>query len=1219
MHFKRLEMQGFKSFVDHTSLDFEPGISSIIGPNGCGKSNVVDAIRWVLGEQSAKALRGSHMEDVIFNGTDLRKAVGMAEVTLTIDNHDRKLRSDQDEIMVTRRTYRSGESEYLINKVPCRLRDIHDLFMDTGIGTNAYSILEQGKIDLIVSSRPADRRFVFEEAAGISKYKSRKEESLRKLEATEQNFLRVNDIAVEVKRQINSLERQVQKARKYQELKQELTTLEVSRGRRELHQLKRELRRVEREWETCRQQVEQNEHQQRHLSEELDRLGAELAGAESRAADLQTAWQRVTEETVKTEEFLSTSTLRQQDLRGEMQRLAEESSQLGGRAEECRRQRNDLQAARTQKQAEREREKRELEGVEERLRQLEQELKTKVQAVQERQTRLLQMVDETARWRGTLQNLSGRRAELAQQRDRLQQQLGALAGQSRDMAEEKSRLVADRDGLRAAVESLNAERAHLESEQERVEQVLGTLNAMLENFSTTQTQLTSRLSWIEELQSGLEGYEAGAKAVLLEHNARPERLPGVLGPVAAFMRTEQRYELALEAWLGRKLQYILVETEAQALAVLDFLSEENRGRATVIPLERLGAHTDPSRFTLDEEPAWLGGAGIVGWAGSLVKIDERFRPLFDALLDQVALVEDRDAARRARADGARCVLVTLAGEVFEREGWMTGGSADLHERGLLGRERECEELRLQIGLLSSNQQRTQTEAESTRRQLEEILGGLSALRGEVHELEIRDAQLEKSLERVESQLAEVERQSGTWGGEYQALDQALRQVEEERLEAERQVRDSGQAEQETQEQLLSAQAEIEHLRQEFEQRSYQAGTLRVSVAAREEQLRALEAENERLAAEADALAGQQAEKQTVWEGARDRLAELDVQREERQGWLQALAGRREELERGVAEIRDRREHLRADKEARDHAWRELHTVLDRLRGDAHRHELEQTRQRLALQTLESYLEQEYRLNLALEPESPQDGTDAGGDPAVEETGPERIEELKTKLAAMGAVNLVAVEEYDELQQRYTFLSQQLDDLKASKEKLQRLITRINQESRERFSATFAAVREKFKEVFRRLFNGGEADLVLVDEMDLLETGIEIIARPPGKRLQHISLLSGGEKALTAIALLFAIYLIKPSPFCIFDEMDAPLDDANTMRFCKILRDFAALSQFIVITHNKLTMETADILFGVTMQESGVSRLISVKFKGETEARQVVPEEAPETSEEMALN
>ncbi|MEW6516061.1 MAG: chromosome segregation protein SMC [candidate division FCPU426 bacterium] len=1214
MHFKRLEMQGFKSFVDHTCLDFEPGISSIIGPNGCGKSNVVDALRWVLGEQSAKALRGSRMEDVIFNGTDQRKAVGMAEVTLTIDNHDRLLRSDQDEIMVTRRNYRSGESEYLINKVPCRLRDIHDLFMDTGIGTNAYSILEQGKIDLIVSSRPADRRFVFEEAAGISKYKSRKEESLRKLEATDQNFLRVNDIAVEVRRQINSLERQVQKARRYQELKQELTTLEVAQGRRELRRLKREVGQVERQWEACRLQLEQNEHQQRHLSEELNRLTAELTAAENQASELQTAWQRVTEETVKTEEFLTSSALRGQDLHAESERLAEETSHIGTRLEECRRQRGELEANQQQKRGERERESRELEAAEERLRQLEQELKTKVQTVQESQTRLLHIVDELTQWRGALQNLSGRQGELVQQRDRLQQQLGTLAGQSRDILGEKNRLTEEQGKIRGTLEALRAERAHLEAEQERVEQVLSTLNAMQDNFNTTQTQLKSRLSWIEELQNGLEGYEAGTKAVLLEHNAHPEKLPGVLGPVAAFMRTEQKYELALEAFLGQKLQHILVENEAQAFAVMAFLAEDNRGRATVIPLEKMNTRGESSMFTLDEEPSWLKIPGVVGWAKSLVKIDERFRMLFDLLLDQVALVENRDVALQVRAAGARCTLVTLAGELHGQEGWLTGGSTELRERGFLGRERECEELRLQISLLAVNQQKTQAEIDNTRRQLEEITGGLSALRGDIHEQEILDAQLEKSLELVEAQLQDVERQSGTWGGEFQVLEEALRQIESERQEAERRVREGGEAEQGTQEQLLREQADIEHLRQEFEQRSYQAGTLRVAVAAREEQLRALGAEGERLAGEIADLTRQQTEKQSLCEHTRSRLAEIQVQREEREGWLQALAGRRGDLEENVSRVRSQREQLRSEKETRDQEWRALHTVLDRLRSESHGYDLDKTRRRMELQTLETYLEQEYRLNLSLETEPGQEETET----AETQPAAERVEELKSKLAAMGAVNLVAVEEYDELQQRYTFLSQQLEDLKASKEKLQRLITRINQESRERFSTTFTAVREKFKEVFRRLFNGGEADLVLVDELDLLETGIEIIARPPGKRLQHISLLSGGEKALTAIALLFAIYLIKPSPFCIFDEMDAPLDDANTLRFCKILKDFAKLSQFIVITHNKLTMETADILFGVTMQESGVSRLISVKFKGEEQAREV-RETTPSNSEEMALN
>ncbi|MCD4812529.1 chromosome segregation protein SMC [bacterium] len=1215
MYFKRLELQGFKSFVDPTRLDFESGISAIVGPNGCGKSNIVDSIRWVLGEQSAKSLRGARMEDVIFNGTDQRKAVGMAEVSLTMDNQDRQLASDHDEITITRRAFRSGESEYLINKTACRLRDIHDLFMDTGIGTNSYSILEQGKIDLIVSSKPADRRFVFEEAAGISKYKSRKDESLRKLEATEQNFLRVNDIAVEVKRQINSLERQVQKARRYQTFKQELTTLEVAQGRKELKVRRRQLRKIEQQWEERRTRADESARGKQTFENELFHLNNDLAEAEAQLSQAQGSVHQVAEEIIKTEDFVHSSELRKNDLEIGIARSEEEVKALDGKENQLREQNKDTLDAREKKEQEFRSGQSDLVTEEDRLNTLEQELKERAAKVQDQQSRLLQLVDQMSTLRNALKNLELRMGEQKQQLGKYDYQLDQLAEQNREMLEGKNTLENEFAGVNQSLEALRTERDRLSIEKERLEQVMKTLAAMLENFNKTITQLTSRLTWIEELKNGLDGYEMGAKTILLEHNADPDKFPGIIGPLVNFIRTEQKYEFAFEALFGHQLQYILVKTELQGREAIAFLAEDNRGRATFIPLEAYTAASE-SGTGVESVVSWMQLPGIYGPAKELVRVDERFRRVFDYLLKDVVIVESAETIKQARANGATCTLVSITGELQTSEGWLTGGSQDIMERGLLGREREIEELKNELELLESNLAKTQAESDETVLKLEETTGSLEGANTELHELEIRYAQIEKSLESLQLQLGEVEKQMESLQQERTTVQTALDQTTEAHTTTARQLMDLELTDQKTQEELSQHQVEIEERRKEYDERSMRAGELRVRAASLEQQMNSMNAELSRVTTELNEMANTKAEKNNTIHRDRERFSDIDFQMKEKQALLERLSENKTSQEQELDSLRQKRQELVSSKTHKEKHSREILDVLDVIKQELHELELEKSQLRMNLKSLETYLEEEYKLNVTME-ESDDQVEEA---PAEEFQSPEalqsRVKELKNKIEGMGTVNLVAMEEYDELQERYEFLSKQLADLKDAKENLQKLITKINHESRERFSDTFTQVRAKFKDVFRGLFNGGDADLVLVDETNLLETGIEIIARPPGKRLQNISLLSGGEKALTAIALLFAVFLIKPSPFCIFDEMDAPLDDTNTGRFGKVLKEFAKKSQFIVITHNKITMEMASVMYGVTMQESGVSRLISVKFAGEQAPQPVV---APVAEEEAALN
>jgi chromosome segregation protein len=1210
MYFKRLEMNGFKSFVDQTVLDFEPGITAVVGPNGCGKSNVVDSIRWVLGETSARALRGTRMEDVIFNGTDQRKAVGMAEVTLAIDNADRFLPTDHAEVTLTRRTYRSGESEYLLNKVPCRLRDIHDLLSNTGLGTNAYSFLEQGKIDLIVSSKPADRRFVFEEAAGISKYRDRKDEALRKLEATEQNFLRVNDIVVEVKRQIGTLERQAQKARRYQELKQELTTLEVSRGRKDLAARRRDLRKLEHAWEERQGAIRGLESGQETLETDLADFDRQLATLEAALAHAQSAAHAVSENLIKAEEFISSSELRKQDLQAGLDRTDAEMGDEQARAQLLHDQAAALVATRESKKAELASLQGTLNGEEARLTALENEMRERASHVQNHQNQLLTLVDQMSTLRGNLKNLELRRLEQGQRLHLVDERLGSLEEQQARLGGEKAALDMENASLAGSATELAAEKSSLLAEKERLEKTQATLETMLANFASTITQLQSRVAWIEELKNGLDGYELGAKTILLERNAHPERFPGLFGPVANFLRTEKKYEFAFEALLGHRLQHILVQTESQAREAMAFLAEGNRGRATFLPLDAVAAH--PAAASAPVVPGWLGEPGVVGRARELVRIDDRFARIFDWLLADTVLVEDYAALRRLRAAGAPGTLATLAGEIESAEGWLTGGSTDLPERGLLGREREIDELQAELGVLQINSLSAQSEAESLARRLAEIVGGLSASDAELHDMQIRLTKVEKSLEQTLRQQRDLDSSLAALRTERAGLQAQTEQLLAEHGRTERELLGLEDSDRETQETLSLHQTEIEARRQEYDQRALHAGELRVALAALEESANNLETEAQRLAGEHAELGRRLDEKRAAREGDALRLVELDAHLQQRRvAWVQGQA-EKGSRDREVGAFQEKRREVAAEKETCAREYRSRQHALDEARQQHHALELEKRQLEYNLKALEDYLQTEYHLTLGSEEEAeaPEGAEGTAPEPVDPAAAQARIQEIKEKLAGMGSVNLVAMEEYQELQQRHEFLSKQMADLKDARESLQRLIAKINHESRARFLETFTQVQEKFREVFRRLFNGGEAELVLIDENNLLETGIEIIARPPGKRLQNITLLSGGEKALTAIALLFAIFLIKPSPFCIFDEMDAPLDDTNTVRFGRILQEFAKKSQFIVISHNKITMEKADVLYGVTMQEAGVSRIVSVKFKGQTQVQPVVPQEKP---------
>ncbi len=1190
MLLKKIEFQGFKSFVDPTTLSFEPGISAIVGPNGCGKSNVSDAIRWVLGEQSAKALRGSKMVDVIFNGTDHRKPSGLAEVSLTISNEDRKLPIDFAEVTVTRRAYRSGENEYLLNKGICRLKDIHSLFADTGVGTDGYSLLEQGKMDLILSAKAVERRSVFEEAAGITGYKAQRDEALRKMEATEQNLLRVNDIVQEVKRQINSLERQARRAEKYQTLKSELDQLES--------------RFLSREFKIAAKRQHELENEMRSLRERMDSLETEISSGEAKLTETRFVLSH-------DEEALSKSTAAVHALESEKAELdkqieinRKEIIFLGERAQRAldesrqareRQAQSESDAARMI--AELEKEKAELEGlkaalgdIETRSREASRQRRDQADEAQRLQQQSLELINRRSSVKAEIESFHGRNVQLEarmqQLRGELQEAQDALneAGQKLEDAQQK--VGGKREEARGLEEGLMAKYQR----KRELEEALRMADEALSGAQVVFSSHKARLTVLDELSKALEGFEDGPKALLME-SQKGTGLP-LLESLAHRVRTRPEYELAVEMGLGHRLQTLVAASQGDGLKALAWLREQKQGRASVLaPQETLAESAGFSGELLKRN-------GVLGVLSDYLESDANLAPVLKWLGGRQLLVKDLDVALSLRGQlPAATEAVTLEGIIVSAEGIITGGSTEGAARGLLTRERELGELKGRIQAAETQVQERQVDRDRLRGELKQVSDEIERHAADLQSTQIQVAQLQKEhsskiedQERLTRQSEEKRKAIETSEVEsagYRARSESLDRELATMLAHEARLHESMEA-------ALAASAKA---REEEENLQNRLSETRVREASLGQQVSHLESNLERLKAEIGRDAEQAARLEEESRRAGRDQESLSRKNEEWELRLQQLFARADEARAKVVQCSEQRQAHQDQLAGLERGLRDIRSRVAEAAEERHTREMSLQESRLRAGQLKERLFKEYMIQIdetqgeqmALEP-------DATPEAAPEDLSQEKVEELKHKIEELGVVNPAAAEEYRELEQRHSMLVGQLEDLRSAKLDVQKVIGRINDESRERFLKTFDAVHENFKRIFKTLFGGGEAKLILLEDADLLEAGIDIIARPPGKRQQSISLLSGGEKALTATALLFALFECKPSPFCVLDEIDAPLDDANISRFTKLLTEYAKASQFIVITHSKITMEKADVLYGVTMEEAGVSKIVSAKFK-----------------------
>jgi len=1180
MYLKALEIQGFKSFPDKTVLNFGEDITAIVGPNGSGKSNVSDAIRWVMGEQSSKSLRGAKMEDVIFGGTEKRSQMGFAQVTLVLDNTEHIFpRMEESEVAVTRRYYRSGESEYYINKQSVRLRDVNELFMDTGMGREGYSIVGQGKIDEILSVKSADRREIFEEAAGISKFRHRKEETERKLERTEENLVRINDKIAELELQVGPLRSQAEKAKKYLILRDELRTLEISVWLENLDKIKTDSIKLNTDYALAQQELER-------ANAALDELYAasEQFAEKAHANDMEQERLR-TEcaelDAKRSEEDAAVAVLRTgiEHNRASIERVENDLRDQSGRAESLTAQiaakhaRIEELAAQA---AELEEELRAFLAQAEELARTAGEAGSEVEALRAREALA---ASDAADCRADVSAINAGLAELAERRAALEAESESVDGQ---LAEKRRAASASRRALEEAQEEADAVRNIISGHTLKMEgRVKREETARQKSIDLTmeKNNLDSRIHLLSEMEKEYEGFNKAVRLIM--QAAEKNALRGVHGPVANLMTTDKRYAVAIEIALGAGMQNVVVDREEDARSAINFLKQRDGGRATFLPLTAI-------RGDVLREAGVEREYGYVGVASQLVQFDKRYTEIFNNLLGRTVVVEDMDCGIAiARKYGNRFRIVTLDGQVLNRGGSMTGGSVS-RSAGILSRANELKELTAWREALTEKLDAALREADEAKRDLnaaqyeldvarEQQRGAEDAVLRLTGEKKQYDMLLE-SLRTRESDIA-AELESITARTEELKKAAAAREEEIKKHEAE-----AARCRAESEEKLAGQnelQRDSAHLGDEIAARK---STLAGFTAERETTERAL-GDLETLAQQ---MRGDEDGRRALIEDYRAKIKAAEEEIAQHDAVTASLRADAEKRRAELAELAEAKLTLEGERSANDRRYRECNELLSQTQAAAGR--LEQKRVTAAMEEKqildklwESYelshsAAQEQRIELESVPKASR-----------------RINELKREINGLGNVNVGAIEEFDRVNTRYTYLTGQRDDVEKAKEELLGVIENITSEMTVIFKEQFALIRESFQETFLELFGGGKATLELEDENAVLDCGIEIKVQPPGKALKTLSLLSGGEKAFVAIALYFAILKVHPTPFCVMDEIEAALDEPNVIRVAHYMRRICDKTQFIVITHRRGTMEAADVLYGVTMQERGVSKVLTINM------------------------
>jgi len=1186
---KQMRLVGFKSFADEVVFDFTGGMTVIVGPNGCGKTNLVDAVKWSLGEQSAKSLRGGQIGDVIFSGTRSRPAQNMAEVSLLFDNNQRYFARDEAEISISRRLFRNGQSEYLINGEKTRLKDVQELLMDTGIGTSNYSLIEQGRVDWLINSRPLERRIVLEEAAGVSKFKSRRDEALRKLEATSRNLERVDDIIAEVKSRKNSLKRQATKAERFQREKDRYLELQRRWHFHEYHELRGEMDTVGLKEREARQRVE--------------KIGTEISRRESLVAEKNTS-------ATELERLLREQASKNTEVQRRHQDLDKEKAVLLADLRTCTESRGRSKETIQRLETRLEELDKEKEALLAKAKELEQEKENTLSEMKEQKTQVDELVRAIDSSRGELQAEQDKLLDGLAEETRLRNAVEDSERQVLRLSAELDRQISLREERAAEFSSLSQKietvRRSLEEIRERKERVEGQVEEAAEALTESERKLAeceqalrmkseaihaeeSRGAVLKDTIESLEGYGAGVKSVI--QSSQEGKLPqgDVLGVLGELLDVEDGLERAVEAALEEELQCVVVKDLAAADRAVERLTSNDAGRASFLPLREISELQE--RVSEEGFPPDL-PQGAVCWLTERVGGPDELRPMIQFLLKRFVLVEEGPLVPYHPKEGIG--YVSLSGSKWSPSGRRTGGAARDPSAGFIQRRGQLDRVAQQLTVLRSEMSGLEKDRSQWVSSREERALRLSDRRSALHDMEVEGARMEKELEQ--------------WQANHERLASELRLRAEEIGSTERERNEETGKGKQSEERLKERIGENqrtrecmdqlrEKLRSEEEQhRGAEAkwGELRVSWTRVDELLKGQDQGRQRLeAAEADCAAGIQEAQQEI-ERTRAEEERLGERTEKIDKELERLLGEREEGESKIGELEEKRKgEMKLARDEEENLKRDR-SVLKSVSEQLHAHEMALSEFRLKADGIVKRLREDF--DVEGPPEQYPKHSSIGNKPLQEE-----IDRLKKSIDAMGPVNLLAIEEYEELNKRFEFLNTQRQDLTASRASLEELIQRIDARTRSLLGETWSRLQQAFSDSFKALFMGGEARLVMVGSEDILEAGIGIEAQPPGKHLQSITLLSGGEKAMTAIAFLFSLLTVKSCPLCILDEVDAPLDEENTVHFLKLLRSFMSRSQFLVISHNRLTMESGDTLYGVTMKEEGVTTTVSVRLKEESAA------------------
>ena len=1179
MHLQSLELFGFKSFADKTAFNFHEGVTAIVGPNGCGKSNVLDAVRWALGEQSAKSLRGNEMADVIFNGADTRKPVGFAEVSLTFTDCAEELGIEWHDVRVTRRVYRDGNSEYLLNKTPCRLRDIQSLFADTGVARTAYSMMEQGRIDMILSSRPEDRRAVFEEAAGITKYKTQKREALRKLEATEANLLRIGDVIKEVKRQIGSLQRQAGKARRYQALHTDLRVLETHHACKQLASLERDLAASREEIErlmdsekTTRAKIDNSENALAQERSALDKIDTEIANSRAEV-------QRLDSEIATHRNRIEFNRQRAQELTELIERarrdIAEAENKRNQQAAQIK-ETNSIIAEIEQHLKEKEAELTELSVLAGEIHKKRSDRVTRLQDLQ------LALSKSESRISALEEELTGTKAR----RELTHAQIEQLITEIEALTEARDKLVGQ-----IAV-SLKADRRQpidVETSLREKEKLLAQAEQDLDTLHRTLAEKRSRLDVLRQLNEEGEGLAEGSQALLKGVDGSEEFRDAIAGSLVAQLDVDPKFIQAIEAALGRNLHAVILKDAKVVSEIIGRLKEKKLGHAALLIPNLTAAAPQSAQKVLPTH--------ALAWATDKVRAPKPLEALVTRLLGDVVIFAELEHALECKKVEPALAMATLTGEYVSREGIVFTGGSEVRAASLLERKAQIADLAKEEAALAKERDSVNATRDDAKTALE-------------------------TASRLQRELSEAVRKIDTLQSDKTALERQIMAADERIAHVERDLKSERDqlANQKTELAAFEAAQKKTVLREE--ELAERTNELRLGVATDRQRHENLIAQREPMSARDAELAELITVRKAHIAMYERKLATQAEESRESETLIKTQTAQRDEAQANSAKIAGQRATRLAAISDRESELRRVRDSLGELQDRRAQGQVRESQFQMKVDNLLAHISRSYQIDLRgfagdqpgfekvlraqlkkrASPDDPGSvGTDTreGVASAKEELAPADLEQviagLRTQLDNMGPVNLEAVHEYDELEERYKFLEAQNTDLTNSQRELLDVIARINSTTRKLFAETFEQVRANFREMFGELFRGGRADLSLLDENDPLNCGIEITAKPPGKQLQSVSLLSGGERAMTAVALLFAIYMVRPSPFCILDEVDAPLDENNINCFISVLDRFVQQSQFIIITHNKRTIAKADVLYGVTMEERGVSKLVGVKL------------------------